>query len=89
MHPIPKASGLAAAIVLLMAGSVAVAAPFTPGNLVVARVGPGAAALNNASTAVFLDEYTTAGTLVQSIALPPAASAPVKRTPVSIRSRIG
>ncbi|MBK8285225.1 MAG: hypothetical protein IPK97_10315 [Ahniella sp.] len=74
MHPIPKASGLAAAIVLLMAGSAAVAAPFTPGNLVVARVGNGAAILSNASTAVFLDEYTTAGTLVQSIALPTAAS---------------
>ena len=47
------------------------AAPFTPGNLAVLRVGTGAA-LNNAGTAVFIDEYTPAGVLVQSIAVPPA-----------------
>jgi uncharacterized repeat protein (TIGR01451 family) len=46
------------------------AAAFTPGNLVVYRVGNGAAALSAAATAVFLDEYTPAGTLVQSIAMP-------------------
>ncbi|HEX3526689.1 MAG TPA: Calx-beta domain-containing protein, partial [Thermoanaerobaculia bacterium] len=45
-------------------------APFTPGNLVVYRVGDGAAALTANGTAVFLDEYTTGGTLVQSIAVP-------------------
>lgn len=50
------------------------AAPFTPGNLVVYRIGTGAAALTSASNEVFLDEYTPAGTLVQSIALPTAAS---------------
>lgn len=49
-------------------------AAFTPGNLVVYRVGDGSAALTNASTAVFLDEYTTTGTLVQSIAMPTAAA---------------
>ena len=49
-------------------------APFTFGNIVVVRVGDGAAALTNASTATFLDEYTPAGALVQSIALPTAAS---------------
>src|SRR5688500_4424962 len=49
-------------------------AAFTPGNIVVYRVGTGAAALTNASTAVFLDEYTPAGVLVQSIALPTADS---------------
>ncbi|HEX8308136.1 MAG TPA: Calx-beta domain-containing protein, partial [Allosphingosinicella sp.] len=47
-------------------------AAFTPGNLVVYRVGTGAAALTNGSTAVFLDEYTPSGTLVQSIAMPTA-----------------
>ncbi|MEO6593252.1 MAG: hypothetical protein ABIP94_00700 [Planctomycetota bacterium] len=36
-------------------------AQITPGNLVVTRVGDGTAALSNASTAVFLDQYTTAG----------------------------
>ena len=44
-------------------------AAFTPGNLVIYRVGTGAAALSNASTAIFLDEYTTAGALVQSVAV--------------------
>jgi hypothetical protein len=52
----------------------AMLAAFTPGNLAVYRVGTGAAALTNAATDVFVDEYTTSGTLVQSIALPTAAS---------------
>ena len=45
---------------------------FTAGNIVVYRVGSGAGALSNATAAVFLDEYTPAGVLVQSIALPTA-----------------
>src|SRR5688572_5397609 len=48
--------------------------PFTSGNIVVYRVGTGAATLTNAAAAVFLDEYTPAGVLVQSIALPVAVS---------------
>jgi hypothetical protein len=47
---------------------------FTPGNIVVYRVGTGVANLTNASTPVFLDEYTSSGTLVQSIAMPIAVS---------------
>ena len=43
------------------------AAVITPGNLVIYRTGDGAAALSNVATAVFLDEYTPAGALVQSI----------------------
>lgn len=50
------------------------AAPFTPGNIVVARVGDGSAALTTAAAAVYLDEYTPAGALVQSIALPTSVS---------------
>jgi hypothetical protein len=46
------------------------AAPFKPGNIVVARVGDGSAALTAAATEVFLDEYTPSGTLVQTISLP-------------------
>ncbi len=46
------------------------AADFTQGNLVVVRVGDGSATLSNASAPVFLEEYTTAGTLVQTIAIP-------------------
>ena len=38
------------------------------------RVGDGAAALTNAATAVFLDEYTPAGALVQSVPMPTAVS---------------
>jgi beta-lactamase superfamily II metal-dependent hydrolase len=45
-------------------------AAFTPGNLVIYRQGDGAAALGSTGTAIFLDEYTTAGALVQSIAVP-------------------
>ena len=48
------------------------AAAFSPGNLVVVRVGAGLGALSSAATAVFLDEYTPAGALVQSVALPTA-----------------
>jgi autotransporter-associated beta strand protein len=47
-----------------------IAPPFTPGNLAVLRLGDGAAALSSSGTAEFVDEYTTAGSLVQSIALP-------------------
>jgi hypothetical protein len=50
------------------------AAPFTPGNIAVCRIGDGVAALSSAATATFIDEYTTAGTLVQSVALPTAVS---------------
>jgi predicted extracellular nuclease len=49
---------------------------FTSGNLVVERIGTGSAALSSAATAVFLDEYTTAGSPVQSLALPTADSLP-------------
>jgi hypothetical protein len=47
-------------------------AQITPGNLVVLRVGDGLNPLTNAAQALFLDEYTTSGTLVQSLALPTA-----------------
>ena len=46
------------------------AAPITPGNLVIYRVGTGSNALASTGNEVFLDEYTTAGSLVQSIAMP-------------------
>lgn len=42
-------------------------AAFTPGNLVMYRVGDGAAALSSNGAVVFADEYTPGGTLVQSI----------------------
>lgn len=48
------------------------AAAFTAGNIVVYRVGNGTAALTNAATIVALDEYDTAGNLLQAIGLPTA-----------------
>jgi hypothetical protein len=62
--------GIAASLVPTLCS----AAPFTPGNIVVARVGDGSATLTSAATEVFLDEYTRSGTLVQSIALPTSVS---------------
>jgi len=53
---------------------VARAAAFTASNLVVLRVGDGAAALTSAAAPVFLDEYTKAGGLVQTIPMPIADS---------------
>ena len=49
---------------------VAQAAPITSGNLVIYRAGSGTNSLANTGNDVFLDEYTTAGSLVQSIAMP-------------------
>ena len=52
------------------------AGSFTPGNIVILRVGDGSGALSNAAAAGYLDEYTTSGTLVQSIPFPTADAAP-------------
>jgi hypothetical protein len=66
---------VAVAVPLLAFASPAAAASFTNGNVVVCRVGNGTAGnLSNTGSPVFLDEYTPAGVLVQSIALPTAAS---------------
>ena len=46
---------------------------FNAGDLIVYRVGDGSAALTSAATAVFLDEYSTNGTLIRSVAAPTAA----------------
>src|SRR3954452_2423871 len=54
----------------LVTSSQAQAARFTGGDVVVYRVGTGAAALTNAAAPVFLDEYGSTGTRGQSVALP-------------------
>ena len=64
----------------LLASAAATAAPFAGGNLVIERVGDGTATLTSGATAVFLDEYTPAGTLVQSIALPTTTAGGVALT---------
>jgi uncharacterized repeat protein (TIGR01451 family) len=55
------------------------AGDFTPGNLVVYRVGTGSGSLVNTGNPVFLDEFTPSGTLVQSIALPTVVNGEQKR----------
>ncbi|MCX6854678.1 MAG: hypothetical protein NTV80_07205, partial [Verrucomicrobia bacterium] len=52
---------------------------FTPGNVVIYRVGTGAAALAATGTAVFLDEYTPTGALVRSLSLPTTPSGSNRR----------
>lgn len=47
---------------------------FTAGNLVVYRVGSGTGSLVSTGNPVFLDEYTTTGTLVRSVAMPTTVS---------------
>ena len=64
--------GLASAV--LISGWPVFGAAFTPGNLVIYRVGDGAAALSANATPVFLDEYTPAGMLVQTIPMPTTLS---------------
>ena len=46
---------------------------FTPGDLVIYRIGDGSAAPTSSSTAIFLDEYTPAGVLVGSLPMPTAS----------------
>ena len=67
-----SAVSLTALVVGLSGVAAQAQVPFTAGDLVTYRVGTGAAALTSASTAVFLDEYSNTGTLVQSIAVPTA-----------------
>src|SRR5215468_7243452 len=70
------AGAFAASLLVLFAAvqRLLASTPFTPGNLVVYRVGTGSGSLVNTGNPVFLDEFTPAGALVQSIALPTSAS---------------
>lgn len=52
-------------------------AQFTAGNIVVLQVGTGAAALTNASSPLFLKEYTSGGVSVQSVTIPSTGSSRV------------
>ncbi|MCA0354061.1 MAG: CHRD domain-containing protein [Chloroflexi bacterium] len=56
---------------------------FTPGNLVVVRVGNGSGSLSSVSTAVFLDEYTTNGDFVQTVPMPTALNGNNRRLTMS------
>lgn len=63
-----------AAVLLAVAPVGLRATAFTPGNIVVYRVGDGSTSEVNTGNPVFLDEFTSDGTLVQSVALPTSAS---------------
>ncbi|WP_436496200.1 ExeM/NucH family extracellular endonuclease [Actinokineospora sp. HUAS TT18] len=69
--------------VVLLTAPAATAASFAPGNVVVARVGTGDAALTNAATPVFLDEFTPSGDLVRSVPLPTSVSGANRRVTMS------
>jgi hypothetical protein len=64
----------AAGLIAVSTSSADAASAFTPGDIVVYRVGDGTTALGSAAAPVFLDEYTPSGTLVQSTPLPTTAS---------------
>jgi hypothetical protein len=69
-------AGITIAALLALSGGNAFAAPFTPGNLVVERLGNGTQTLSTTGNTIFFDEYTTAGTLVQSIGIVDGNSIP-------------
>jgi len=57
---------------------------FTPGNIVVLRIGDGSGTLTSAATPVFLDEYSTlTGQLVQSVTMPTAVNGNNRRLTLS------
>ena len=62
---------------LVLLAAAANAAPFTAGNLAVLQVGDGSAVLGNGSTALFIDEFSTLGSLVQTINIPTTGGAEI------------
>ncbi len=66
----------ALATMLAFASGSAFASGFTPGDVVVYRVGTGSSALSSSATPVFLDEYEPNGHLVESLALPTTGANP-------------
>jgi hypothetical protein len=77
---------IALAILLtLLPATTALAAPFTPGNLVIYRVGDGVAVPGDFGSPVSLDEYTVTGSLVQSIPVPSSGPNALISGPASIR----
>src|SRR3954471_6125404 len=83
MRKLLTISVTATAVILALLPTVRATGGFTLGNLVVYRVGDGSAALGSGATAVFLDEYTTAGALVQSIPMPTTVNGVQKRLTAS------
>jgi hypothetical protein len=73
---VTAASAGATTRTVAVSGTVAAgtAMAFTPGNLAVYRVGDGSVSLTSAAAPVYIDEFTPAGNLVQTIVLPTTAS---------------
>ena len=65
-----RAPLLAGTALCLLFNPLASGASFTAGNLTVLRIGDGVQALANTGNSLFIDEFTTNGVLVQSIAIP-------------------
>ncbi|MFO1054912.1 MAG: hypothetical protein U1F36_22050 [Planctomycetota bacterium] len=63
----------------LLVGCSLLPAQITPGNLVVLRVGDGAAALGSAASPTFYEQMSTAGVPVSTLALPTAVSGANRR----------
>src|SRR5690349_4832260 len=80
------ATSVAAVTVPVLLSSQANAAQFTGGDLVVYRVGSGAA-LDNSAAPVFLDEFAANGSKLQSLALPTASSGTTHALTASGQSR--
>jgi hypothetical protein len=59
---------------------------FTPGNVVIHRIGDGVAGLNDKSVAMFLDEYSSVGMLVKSSSLHTTVNGANKRLVTSVAS---
>ena len=76
---ITNASTGATTINVAVSSGNVIAAPvaFTTGNIVVERIGD--TAVSSAATPVYLDEYTTSGTLVQTIVIPASANGANRR----------
>ncbi len=70
----PRSTILSLALAAALAPAAFAQGPFAIGNVVLVRVGDGSAALTTNAVPIFLDEYTTTGTLVQSVPLPTVAS---------------
>ena len=64
-----------ASFVMSLIPVLAYSEPFTTGNLIVTRLGDGITALSSINSTIYLDEYTTGGTLVQTITLPTVETA--------------
>ena len=78
-HTFLKGRATRVALCFLTFGAAATAAPFTAGNIAVYRVGSGTGSLINTGNEVFIDEYTPAGVLQQSIPMPTSVVGANKR----------